>query len=460
MKIIQVQHAALKKLFPVRLPEPGQKIRTFDYLITEQVPEGLLVYNTALCNCALLEEEDQALLQCTVFPEEASEALLRLFELRFLVSAEQDDHAFCKKVREGASLVRQLTKEDGYGGFTILTTTACNARCFYCFEKGCKTETMTPETAAAVVDYILREGNRKCVRLSWFGGEPTVNACVIDQISDALTAADRDFSASMISNGYLMDEKLTTKAAGPWKLKNIQITLDGTEEIYNERKAYVGVQGSAFQTVMNNIGHLLDAGIQVSIRLNVDADNAEDLCALAGQLEERFRGKRNLSVYAHEIFDESKLPGKTYFERRAACQLVSARLTELGLYRARSLERFPKITHCMADSGSGPVIMPDGTLNSCEHISRAPAWGSIFSPGDRPQEVADFWNEKYPEQPECRSCAAYPTCIRLVHCETYSVCTPELREDTCDGLKESLKATWERVQARTTPPEETQECQP
>ncbi len=460
MKTLLSQHRALKKLFPVQIPEPGRALRPFTYLVTAKVPEGLLVYNVALCDCALLEGEEQNLLACTSFPEEPSGTLNRLLEMRFLVLAEQDDQVFCRKVKEGAALVRRLTKENGYGGFTILTTTACNARCFYCFEKGCKPETMTSETASAVAAYILQEGNQKHVHLSWFGGEPTVNARVIDQISDALTSAGREFTASMISNGYLMDEKLIEKAAGPWKLKNIQITLDGTEEVYNVRKAYVGIEGSAFQRVLRNIGLLLDAGIQVSIRLNVDAENVEDLCVLAGQLEERFRGRKNFSVYAHEIFDDSKIPGEAYRERRDACRAVSDRLRELGYSGSRPLDQFPKITHCMADSGNGPVIMPDGSLNSCEHINRAPVWGSIFHPAERPQEVSDFWQERYPEQPECRTCEAYPSCIRLVHCETYSVCTPELRSDTCEALKESLRTDWELAKTRRAQQNHAQECEP
>ena len=64
-----------------------------------------------------------------VFPEEPSETLRWLAEQRFLVPAEHDDHSFCRDVREAARLVRRLTTEDGYEGFTTLTTTACNARC-------------------------------------------------------------------------------------------------------------------------------------------------------------------------------------------------------------------------------------------------------------------------------------------------------------------------------------------
>ena len=460
MKKLQLQHRALAKLFPVQIPNPGQAVRAFDYLITAEVPEGLLVYQSALCALVLLEAEEKELMQCSVFPEEPSETLRWLAEHRFLVPAEHDDHSFCRDVREAARLVRRLTVEDGCEGFTILTTTACNARCFYCFEKGCAAEAMTKETAAAAANYILTEGNQKHVRLNWFGGEPTVNTRAIDQITEALTAAGRTYTSSMISNGYLLDEKLIEKAVGQWKLTNVQITLDGTEKIYNERKAYVGISGSAFQKVMNNIDLLLKAGIAVQIRLNVDTENVDDLSVLSDQLKERFGGRKKLSVYAVALFDNEDL-SSSFDERLRASQRISRRLKELKLFGAAALGHFPVTFNCMADSGSGPVIMPDGGLRSCEHINASKDWGNVFQPAKRPEEETVFWNELYPEQPECRGCIAYPSCVRLKHCVPRpAICTEAMREDACRKLADSLLSTWKRIkdyrqgqQAEENPPQ-------
>lgn len=458
MKVYISQHKAFKKLFPVQMPQPGQFIRPFDYLLTEQVPEGLLVYQASLCDLVLLEGDEQALLRSEVFPDDPSETLRWLLEHRFLVPADHDDYSFCRNVRAGARLVRRLTnEEEGYSGFTILTTTACNARCFYCFEKGVQPETMTLETAAAVADFILKEGKQKHVSLSWFGGEPTVNARVIDQISEALADAGREFTSSMISNGYLLDEELVKKAADLWKLKSIQITMDGTEEIYNERKNYVGIQGSAFQTVMHNIGLLLDAGIEVQIRLNVDAENADDLCALAGQLNERFRGRGKLSVYSIALFEDDSMHS-SYQARLQASDDVHRCLEELGFSSRGMLDGFPKTFSCMADSGISPVIMPDGSLKSCEHINASPNWGSVFQPGKRSEDLNAFWNELKPEQPECRSCPALPTCIRLTHCDPLpQICTEEIRAQKCRDLSDALRNTWRTIKAHASSSENRQD---
>jgi len=58
--------------------------------------------------------------------------------------------------------------------YTILPTTGCNARCYYCFEHGSKVMTMTRETAGEVVRFITEHcGPKKTVAIMWFGGEPT-----------------------------------------------------------------------------------------------------------------------------------------------------------------------------------------------------------------------------------------------------------------------------------------------
>lgn len=98
----------------------------------------------------------------------------------------------------------------------------------------------------------------------------------IDQICSELREKGIPFSSTMISNGYLFDADMISRAKAEWKLTFVQITLDGTEETYNRVKAYVGVKDNPFRRVINNINELLRSDIDVSIRLNVDRYNADD----------------------------------------------------------------------------------------------------------------------------------------------------------------------------------------
>ena len=111
--------------------------------------------------------------------------------------------------------------------YTILPTTACNARCYYCFEKGTKVETMTEQTANDVVEFIKKHHGGEKVSILWFGGEPSLCPNRITQISNGLRVNGVKFVSQMISNGYAFDEGLVEEAVNNWNLRFIQITFDG-----------------------------------------------------------------------------------------------------------------------------------------------------------------------------------------------------------------------------------------
>ena len=205
----------------------GQSYRLMTYVVQQPVDDGVLLYNTLTCSLVLLT------------PDEAADitAQQELIDRWFLVPQEHDDQKLCRQVRQMAALLKPAAK--AITGYTILTTTGCNARCFYCYEKGTKPVTMTAETVDKVVRYIVKHRGDEKVKISWFGGEPLVNAKVIDQICTELREQGVPFRSTMISNGYLFDADKVQRAKDLWQLRSVQITLDGTEQTYNRVKDYV-----------------------------------------------------------------------------------------------------------------------------------------------------------------------------------------------------------------------------
>ena len=130
------------------------------------------------------------------------------------------------------------------------------------------------------------------------------NKQVIDIICTDLTEKGIVYESMMISNGYLFDGATVEQAVSHWKLKSVQITLDGTEEIYNRSKAFIYKDGkSPYQVVLANIQRLLDAGVAVLIRLNMDEHNADNLMELADELHEQFGENKKLTVYSHVLYE-------------------------------------------------------------------------------------------------------------------------------------------------------------
>ena len=86
--------------------------------------------------------------------------------------------------------------------YEILPTTACNARCFYCFEEGVKFHSMSMETASQVCKFIIGQNKHtQKVLIQWFGGEPLLNPDVITYITQTL---DAEFASKGVQVNYQM----------------------------------------------------------------------------------------------------------------------------------------------------------------------------------------------------------------------------------------------------------------
>lgn len=162
-----------------------------------------------------------------VLPKRTQEGVLLFHTL----TRELKDKTYTDEVR---FVLRNIQKPPEHvTGYSIFTTTDCNARCFYCFELGRSRMPMSEETAHKAAAYIADHCGGKPVRLSWFGGEPLFNRKVIDIICRDLQVRNVDYHSTMMSNGYLFDGETVRRAASLWKLRRVQITLDGTENVYN-----------------------------------------------------------------------------------------------------------------------------------------------------------------------------------------------------------------------------------
>lgn len=426
--------------------------RWLQYCVQTPLEDGVLVFNHLTRELIHLTNEEY----------ENYTGLGYLQEHMFVVPENTKDKELADLVKW--VLFSQRPKQNEITGYTIFTTTDCNARCFYCFELGGSRIPMSCETAEKVVQYIKNHCGGKPVKLRWFGGEPLFNAQVIDIISEGLSKEGIEYHSKMVSNGYLFDDAFVQKAVELWNLKHVQITMDGTEKIYNKIKAYIYRDTNPYEIVLNNIQRLLSAGIYVSIRLNMDLHNADDLLALSQELAERFSGQKGLTVYAHHLFDASKpmaeLHSNEEWEKReAAMRRLTDCFSKYQLQSKNGISKSFKMSHCMADSGKSVTILPDGSIGLCEHFTESEYIGHIDQEGFD-ADVVDSWKERMPEIPECSSCFYYLDCIKLKKCSTSSVCYKGFRNEKLKAAQRAMLCEYERwlANVNTTEDEDTGFC--
>jgi radical SAM protein with 4Fe4S-binding SPASM domain len=379
----------------------GQHYRLMTYVIKCPVEDGVLLYHTLTCCMVWLTCEEAANLT----------SQQELIDLWFLVPERHDDHKLCEQIRKMAVLFQPPAKN--ITGYTILTTTGCNARCFYCYEKGTKPVTMTAETATKVSCYIREHRGKEKVGISWFGGEPLVNVKVIDQICTDLKEHEVPFRSSMISNAYLFDTDIVRRAKDLWQLKRVQITLDGMEQTYNQVKAYVYKNVNAFEQVLKNIELLTAEEIKVSIRLNVDHHNIDEMAQLVSLLHQRFGDNKHLSIYSHELFGERTLENRAMlYEQRMQ---LEQQIVKWGYGQKRRLQKDIKLNHCMADRDQSVIISPGGYLGKCEHYIDSEFFGHVDTE-ERDEAILRKFKERPADIEACATCSYYPQCHRLTMC--------------------------------------------
>lgn len=355
-----------------------------------------------------------------------------LYTNYFLVPDDFNEFEAAQKIRSSF----ELPIDDMYLrhpiAFTILPTTRCNARCFYCYEHPMgEKKHMSIETSNKVVDYInsvIYKGNE--VELNWFGGEPLFNIKVIDNICTKMGNLGISYHSRMTSNGYLFDKYVIQKAKNLWKLQSVQITLDGTQDVYNKTKNYIYKDDkNPYERILENIFNLLQNDIAVHIRLNVDNYNAADLLKLVHEIHDKFANHPMLAIYCHLIFEDEQF-SRTNEEHKLAYEALTKiedELLSLGYNIGTMPSEEIRYTQCMADNGQSVLINTEGNIGTCEHFINEDFHSHIDNPDTKDVNVLKSWHNYL--FTGCENCQLCCECLRPAKCQEESKCDKYIKRN-------------------------------
>ena len=365
-----------------------------------QASNGIILFNTFTSSILLLTKMEYDYLRNEDFSNMPNQLYNALSENGFLINDDIDERAIVTFNRTKNIFNSECAT------FRILTTTACNARCFYCYEEGTDIKTMDVSIADNVIKFI-KDKTKKVVKINikWFGGEPLVNYKLISYITVKLDEYAK-IGYFMISNGMLFDDKMIKEAVTLWKLKSIQITLDGTKKVYESRKAYISKENT-FEKIIDNINLLLSNGIRVNLRLNYDDKNLTDIKKLIKYLGKKFRGNQYLECYPYPLFHMSRNDIRFNIELLNLTKM----LIEEKISSGNNLFNFKsRNSGCFATALNNFVIMPDGNLVKCTQCMEEKDFiGSVL---DRNNIVSKNYFKwcNYELDSECINCLFLPLC--------------------------------------------------
>lgn len=430
MRTIVELDEQVDKLWGKQVVHKDAIYRMMRYVFRVDHESKVLLHNVVTGRLAVLDEAEAQAIE--KLPNAYVPVLEQLVTEHYLVPEGYDEHQQVLNLRTilgklDDALPKTIEK------YTILPTTACNARCYYCFEQGAKIATMTKQTADDVVAFIKSHSDMsRPVAITWFGGEPTLATDRIDQICEGLQNEGVDYQSDMTTNGYLFNENMVNRAKTLWHLQSVMICFDGTEQNYNAIKSYIHPNENPYEKVMRNIGLLIDKQILVKLRMNFDIGNYQDFKDLVCEAKRRFGESQYLRVYVHPIVgkymnkDGMVLHGSDEWFTEKICELNSISCSA-GLLKRETLLPSLRYKRCQAANGRALTITPEGNLVSCpEQFGDDQVKGNVLT-GVTNEVVVRSWNETVSMQ-KCETCCVFPNCIQMRHCSVSGSCCylPEL----------------------------------
>ena len=317
--------------------------------------------------------------------------------------------------------------------YVIAPTLSCNLNCVYCFEDGVRENGIISEqTIIDIADYILKslDFDTSSVFVNWFGGEPLIAYKRIEEFSKYIIPKLNDkgisYSSTMVTNGVLLTKDRAKVLKSECNINKVQITVDGTKDDYCVRKKASVKQ---FEQLMLNIKDILQF-MQVSIRLNSDGDNFEDLKVITKEIYDNCNHSENLSFYIAKLVDYTHCGGECFFSQDD----FDKRRIEFEKYvcEIQKKEYLPHILKskrifCGLYKLKNQVIGPHGEIYKCEHHvgNSEKIVGNIKCGLFYNDFLMKFMDSSHFEQ--CKNCKIFPICLGGCPADKYEM----LPGETC-----------------------------
>lgn len=381
----------------------------------------MIIYNTHTTACVTLKKSmyEQIFVEKNFLDKEIVTALLKM---GILVDDKFDEVKAIVKIRTQGM-------NDPVQSVVIFTTTECNARCYYCFEKGIKQFPMTFEVADEVLKFIKNNyTNEKPLGINWFGGEPLMNFKIIKYISDDLIKSGYKIVSHMPTNGSLFNEEMVEYFKTSYEHFSVQITLDAVDKEYGKIKRYIDInEDLAFDRVIKNVKMLLSNRITLDIRINFAASNIKKAKSIYSSILEILKGYDLSNAYIYmapltldcdsEIISNYCGEGEHPYLQVTKMQLEEGFPLKIRRYHGKdeliaACGLMPTAYSCGMTCINRIVISADGELYKChrEAGKKQFSCGNVHNGINKNSETYKRFRTFEITDEDCKKCNILPIC--------------------------------------------------
>ena len=214
-------------------------------------------------------------------------------ELMKLKNEEISNSEFAKKLIENGYIVDETEEnkefKNKYFDFIderdsdeiqlfLVLNYSCNFACSYCYQDEYSNQIQEPskEIIDAFFEYLKIEFANRKKYITLFGGEPLLTSNKQKELVKhlILKANEANLELCIVTNGYSLTEYVEILREA--KIREIQITLDGTQNIHDKRRFLKG-GATTFKKIVEGIDACLENQLPVNLRMVVDKENIENL---------------------------------------------------------------------------------------------------------------------------------------------------------------------------------------
>lgn len=231
-----------------------------------------ILVNILTGNADIISPEEADAIKAGIFSNEHE-----FIEKGYLIEPEEERKLFRQKYLEFIE-----NRETDEIQIFFVPDYACNFGCSYCYqdEYSRPHASLNKDVIDAFYHFIDNRFRNRRKYITLFGGEPLLPGDhrkeLIGYFAEKSVQSKTDLA--VVTNGYLLAEYLPVLKNA--RIREIQVTLDGTEVVHNQRRPLKNGHPT-FHKIVNGIDMTLKEHIPVNLRVVVDKENIDNLPELA-----------------------------------------------------------------------------------------------------------------------------------------------------------------------------------
>ena len=256
-------------------------MRFSKYNLIETMDYGLIIYNMLNSKYVKLTTEESVNHFNKLLKSESlslDDAMTKaLYEQKYIVDDDVNEYELAKE-----RINRRLMSCEKELSILLYVTEQCNFRCVYCPEKHVN-KRFSKKRWNSLYKYIktnIESGKYDFIKISFFGGEPLLEAKSILEFLEKLEALKKDYPDvymrhSMTTNGYLLTPEIYDKLT-KYNVKHYQITVDGFAENHDKTRPRVDGEGT-WERIVENLKYVntKDDDVSINLRSNISPLNKD-----------------------------------------------------------------------------------------------------------------------------------------------------------------------------------------